>query len=83
MIEKCDEEVFANGQHVFTLADIEVSDIEKWVEKLRTISEQRVDWYFFGGRACVLCLGDTEAVVRAIKENLSEISSKTEYWRFV
>jgi hypothetical protein len=80
--DNCDPEVYKHGAHVFTLADLSTKEINAWVEKVSKESGQKVDWHFVGGRACIRCLGNIKKVVAAINNNLSDITSKTKYWRF-
>ena len=67
MSEACDKEIFENGVAVFVTYTVPDSEIERFVQAVAAVSQQRVDWSYFGGRAVVRCLGDVEAVVAAIK----------------
>lgn len=60
------EDVFKNGQHVFTVANIPAAKIEEWVKAVALLSGQDVDWHFVGGRGVVLALGDISQVRQAI-----------------
>lgn len=80
--KECNKQVYKHGIHVFTLASVKPEIINNWVDKLSQESGQKVDWHFVGGRACIKCIGKIDLVIRAIENNLAEISSKTNYWRF-
>lgn len=64
----CDKEIFHNGTHVFLTDSISSNRMERWVKEVAKLSEQRVDWHFFGGRANVLAIGDLDRVHAAIQE---------------
>lgn len=63
----CDENVYKKGTHVFTTSTIPSNAMEGWVKEVAKRSGQRVDWYFFGGRAVVLALGDITKVRHTIE----------------
>jgi hypothetical protein len=47
--------------------------IEKWVLRVRKLSQQRVDWHYVGGRARILCLGDVARVHRVAEQLRGDI----------
>jgi len=78
MEDHCNEEIYQKGKHVYTLADLEKEDVEKWVQMIAEKSGQKVDWHYVGGRACVKMLGDRDKVIKIIADNLPP----TRYRRF-
>lgn len=68
----CDPEIFKRGEMVFMTHTIPSNAMEGWVRQVAERSKQRVDWHFAGGRACVLALGDLDAVRKAIEELMPE-----------
>jgi len=68
----CNKDVYANGTMVMMTAGIPSNAMEEWVKKVAEKSGQPVDWHFAGGRACVLALGDLNAVRQAIAELIPE-----------
>jgi len=76
MSDKCDQEIYDNGEHVFTIASEHTADIEKFVEAVREMSGQKVDWHWMAGRGIVKAIGDLEAVRRAIHVQLGEFGFK-------
>lgn len=69
MSNRCDNDVYENGTHVFLTHTLAAKDIETWVQKIASDSKQKVDWYYFGGRAVVLALGNIKKVQDAILAN--------------
>lgn len=75
----CETDVFENGTtllvaNTWTRADARedlpaprATGLEEWVVRIRAASGQRVDWHYAGGRACVLFIGDRDAVLRAVE----------------
>ena len=68
----CDPDVFLKGDVVFITHTIPSADIETWVNHVARLSEQRVDWHFAGGRACVKALGDLARVKEALRSLRAE-----------
>ena len=68
----CDPEVFKKGKDIFMTHSIPSNAMEGWVKKVANLSGQKVDWYFFGGRAIVKALGDCDKVVDVINQLLPE-----------
>lgn len=68
----CDDEIYNNGELVFVTHTIPSNAMEGWVKKVAKVSKQRVDWYFCGGRAVVLAMGDLKAVTKAINDLMPE-----------
>lgn len=68
-----DQEVYRNGTTVAVVAGPRPWFIERWVEELRRLSGQRVDWHFAGGRARVAALGDVAAVRAAVEATLEDL----------
>jgi hypothetical protein len=64
----CDNEIMNDGTCVFVTHSISPNRMERWVKEVATLSGQRVDWHYCGGRACVLALGDLEKVALAMAE---------------
>lgn len=52
----CDSAVFRRGETAFVTHSIPSNAMEQWVQEVRRISGQRVDWHFAGARAVVLFL---------------------------
>lgn len=71
-LAKCKPEIYAKGHMVFMTHAIPARQIEAWVQKVAATSGQPVDWHYAGGRACVLALGDLQAVRKAIETHLPE-----------
>jgi len=67
MGDRCDAEVFKNGQSVAAL-DACMHRAEEWVQAVARESGQRVDWHYSGGIANVLCLGDHARAARAVEK---------------
>lgn len=67
MSDRCDSEVYEKGTQVFLTHTIEAKNIEKWVQAVAKLSEQKVDWHYFGGRAVILALGKINKVNEALK----------------
>ena len=68
----CQEDIFRKGEMVFMTHTIPSNAMEGWVQKVAAQSGQPVDWHFIGGRACVLALGDLDAVKAAIVSLMPE-----------
>lgn len=47
--------------------------MERWVKRVAEVSEQPVDWHYFGGIPRVLALGDLERVKTVIEELSPEL----------
>ena len=71
-IEPCDRDIYANGTLVLMTHTIGSEAMEGWVRQVAEISQQKVDWHFAGGRACVLALGDLSRVRQAIETLMPE-----------
>lgn len=69
---RCDPEVYSKGTTVGLTHTIASCAMEKWVQKVAKESDQRVDWFFMGGRAVIRALGDLEKVREAIQKLLPE-----------
>lgn len=63
----CDREVFNHGTAVFVTHTVPAKEIERFVKAAASLSGQRVDWSYYGGRAVIRCLGDASAVTESIK----------------
>ncbi|MEK7193169.1 MAG: hypothetical protein AAB652_00030 [Patescibacteria group bacterium] len=66
----CDRKIFRKGEHIATL-DAEPEAAERWVKAIAQRANARVDWHYFGGRACVKFLGNAKSrsrVFQAIEE---------------
>jgi hypothetical protein len=59
----CDLEIFNNGHPVARLFG-SANAIESWVKAVAAKAEARVDWFYAGGVAVVLHLGDPESDAR-------------------
>jgi hypothetical protein len=70
MSDKCNEKVYNEGTSVFMIADMDGDKIEKWVQMIAEKSGQPVDWFWYGGRACIKALGDLHQVIMTIEDNL-------------
>lgn len=66
--EPCDQDVFTYGRVMFITNSIPSNAMERWVKEVASISGQRVDWSFFGGRAVVRALGDLGLVHDALAQ---------------
>jgi len=62
----CDPEIFQNGTTVCVLY-APSNAAERWVQSVAKKANARVDWHYFGGRANVLHLGDTESRQRVLE----------------
>lgn len=65
-INTCDAQVYENGITVALVVGVSADNIEKYVQEIAKRSEQKVDWHYFGGRAVIKTIGDTEKVVQAL-----------------
>jgi len=65
-IPDCDRELWEKGEHIATL-DAGSTNAEEWVKKIAAQANARVDWHYFGGRACVRFLGDDAARTRVFE----------------
>jgi hypothetical protein len=65
----CDDELHKHGIAVM-MADLSSNRMEKFVTIVRKASGQKVDWFYMGGRAVVLALGDLDKVREALKKHL-------------
>lgn len=68
----CDRKIYKQGEHVFTTFGIPSNAMEGWVKQVAAKSGQPVDWFFYGGRAVVLALGDIQKVNAAINDLMPE-----------
>ncbi|MEK7545493.1 MAG: hypothetical protein AAB554_00275 [Patescibacteria group bacterium] len=68
----CDQDIYENGEHVFTTDTIPPNAMDGWVKKVAKLSGQRVDWHFVGGRAVVRALGDITKIKKAIAKLMPE-----------
>jgi len=64
--DRCDQEIYNNGQEVFYTHTIYSEDVERWVRQIARESGQQVDWHYFCGRAIILAIGDLIIVKKAI-----------------
>ncbi len=74
-LKPCNKKIWRKGHHIFTSHSIPAKKFDKWVKKVARRSGQKVDWYYFGGRAVVKVLGNAKQVytaTEAIKELLPE-----------
>jgi len=72
MGDKCDQEVFDQGDSVAVL-DACMHVAEEWVQKVAKASGQKVDWHYSGGVANVLYLGDHARVLAAVERLRPEL----------
>ena len=70
--QPCDPKISSEGTTIFIGDTIGSCAIERWVKKIAATSGQPVDWYWCGGRANVLALGDLEKVKAAVAEHKPE-----------
>jgi hypothetical protein len=63
---KCDDDIYQNGECVFVTHTIASKDVEKFVKAIAILSEQPVDWHYFGGRARILTTGNIKEVENTI-----------------
>ena len=68
MLDPCQIEIYEKGTEVFLTHTIATKDIEEWIKKVAKESGQKVDWYYAGGRAFVLALGDIDKVKETLKK---------------
>lgn len=71
----CNPFIFRNGECVCVL-DGRPHDVELWVKAVAKKANALVDWHYFGGRANVLHLGDSQSlrrVLSAIEELKAEL----------
>jgi hypothetical protein len=80
--DRCNQEIFDHGEHVFTIGDVSAQWINKWVSLVAAKSGQKVDWFYIGGRAAVMAMGDINRVRSACALLLHLVIEETEYWRF-
>ena len=60
---RCNRHVFDNGKVVAAISsDMHQIDIEILVQVVARNTNQLVDWYYAGGRAIVLAVGDLDLV---------------------
>lgn len=56
-------EILRDGEHVLT-ADARSNAMERWVLAVAAAADAQLDWYYSGGRAQLLHLGDMESRIR-------------------
>ena len=71
--DPCDDEIYRNGTEVCIVASISSNRMENFIKLIREFTQERVDWYYVGGRAIVKVLGDVESVKYAILAKLKEL----------
>ena len=76
IIPKCDRELWEKGEHLATIIDLEPRQIENIVKSVAKKSGQRVDWHYFGGRACIRALGDLNLIGSYLKKELEPCEGK-------
>ncbi len=69
MSDRCDNEIYSDGEVVFVTNTIRTPRMEEWVQKIAKDSGQRVDWHQFAGRPVIKALGDLSKVRKAIADN--------------
>jgi len=65
--ERCDPDVHANGKAIFVTHTIPTAELNRWVDLVAQVSEQKVDWGYVGGRAAIKFVGDEDRVKDAIR----------------
>ena len=70
-LESCRQDIYENGKIVFITHTISASNMEKFVRKIVSDSEQSVDWHSYAGRSVMKYLGDFIKVRKAIRQNKS------------
>lgn len=63
---RCDPEIYEKGETLI-IGWGKSAEIEEWVVALRTLSGQRIDWHYAGGRAWVGYIGDLDKIEAALK----------------
>jgi len=61
-LPECAPDVYRDGALVLVTHTISARAMEGWVRGVASLSGQRVDWHYAGGRICVLALGDLARV---------------------
>ena len=77
----CAPKLFKEGEHVYTTSGA-AEDVEEWVKEVATKSGQKVDWHYYGGRVCVLAIGDINKVGTALEtQPLDEYGGVPKYYK--
>lgn len=66
-MDKCDSEIYKNGESVGFIAASSPEVIEAIVNDIRKDTGELIDWHYFGGRANILTTGNAELVKRSLK----------------
>lgn len=74
----CSDDVFRNGTLMFVTHTIASNAMEGWVQSVAKDSGQPVDWHFAGGRACILALGDLDAVKVSMRKLMPDHDERFE-----
>lgn len=65
-LPKCDKEVYNSGITVLISHSVPPKATERFVKLVAKASEQKVDWFFVGGRIVVKAVGDIDKVNEAL-----------------
>ena len=66
LASSCDEDIYKNGKVVAMLSG-EARAIESLVAEANRVTEHKMDWHYFGGRAIVKTLGDVVEADKALR----------------
>ena len=69
-MKPCDDVIFNDGKCVFVTHTIPAVEIERFTNAVALLSEQPVDWHYYGGRARILTTGDIKKVETVIEHLL-------------
>ncbi|MFW6047141.1 MAG: hypothetical protein ACOCP4_05095 [Candidatus Woesearchaeota archaeon] len=75
-LPNCDKELWRRGEHIATVIDLEPETIEDIVKTAAKSSGQRIDWHYFGGRACIRAMGDLNSAREYLQQGLEPYEGK-------
>ena len=88
-LEPCDPEIFESGVILLITETRGAREFELWVEEIRKLTGQRIDWSYFAGRAVVRALGDIELIKATIHDlkykhvrQVTQGQDRAILWRF-
>lgn len=68
--DKCDPEIYEHGRSIVVIHSLDSEIIELIVRLAARNSEQKIDWFYMGGRAVVKVLGDPFKALDHLQEFL-------------